>query len=75
MSDFTFSCPHCSQRLRCDERHSGRRILCPKCKRPIIIPGRSDQSHSPTQAETRVMRAPCETLPPASSSDSIAGAE
>jgi hypothetical protein len=38
MSDFKFACPHCAQRLRVDDRHAGRQILCPKCRHLIAIP-------------------------------------
>jgi hypothetical protein len=41
MSDFRFACPHCAQRLRCDERHAGRQILCPKCQQRLVIPSPS----------------------------------
>jgi len=38
MSDFKFHCPHCRQRLQCDERLAGRRIVCPKCQQQVVIP-------------------------------------
>lgn len=78
MSDVKFSCPHCGQRLRCDQRHSGRRILCPKCERPMAIPthpGLPIDGGSEIQAEPRAILAPRETLPPASSSHSIGSAK
>lgn len=38
MPEFKFSCPHCSQRLQCDEQFSGREIQCPGCDHLIRIP-------------------------------------
>jgi hypothetical protein len=38
MSEFKFSCPHCSQHLQCDEQFSGRQIQCPHCDHLIRIP-------------------------------------
>src|SRR5579859_5255548 len=38
MSDFKFSCPHCTQHLLCDESFSGRQIQCPHCQHLIVIP-------------------------------------
>ncbi len=38
MSDFKFSCPHCSQHLQADEQFSGRQIQCPSCNHLIRIP-------------------------------------
>jgi hypothetical protein len=38
MSEFKFACPHCEQRLQCDERLGGRQIQCPACKHLITIP-------------------------------------
>lgn len=38
MSDLKFSCPHCEQRLQCDEQFSGREIQCPGCNHLIRIP-------------------------------------
>ncbi|MBI2948136.1 MAG: hypothetical protein HYY23_10850 [Verrucomicrobia bacterium] len=46
MNDFKFACPHCAQRLRVNERHAGRQILCPKCQHLITIPASSTQSLS-----------------------------
>ncbi len=45
MSDFKFSCPHCDQHIRCDEKLAGRQIQCPGCNHLIVIPA------SPAQAE------------------------
>ena len=38
MSEFKFSCPHCSQHLACEEQFSGRQIQCPACQVLIRIP-------------------------------------
>ncbi|MGA2247562.1 MAG: hypothetical protein ABSH48_21460 [Verrucomicrobiota bacterium] len=38
MANFKFSCPHCHQRLQCDEVMSGRQIQCPHCETLIRIP-------------------------------------
>jgi len=38
MPEFKFACPHCSQRLQCDEQFSGREIQCPGCDHLIRIP-------------------------------------
>jgi hypothetical protein len=38
MSDYKFSCPHCSQHLSCDESGCGRQIQCPTCNHLIAIP-------------------------------------
>ena len=57
MSDFKFGCPHCGQHLRCNVRHAGRQILCPKCQRRLAIPDPSGDA---------VLRTP---LPPANGVD------
>jgi len=38
MSEFKFACPHCQQRIACDEQFSGRQIQCPECDHLIRIP-------------------------------------
>ena len=38
MSEFKFECPHCHQRMSCDEQFSGRQIKCPGCNHLINIP-------------------------------------
>jgi len=73
MSDFKFACPHCAQRLRVDERHAGRQILCPKCQHLIVIPAPPTQSmaarsQAPEEEHTGVTLSPLNTLPPASPS-------
>jgi hypothetical protein len=38
MSEFKFSCPHCAQHIRGDERYCGKQIQCPACKHLITVP-------------------------------------
>jgi len=38
MSEFKFSCPHCTQHLQADEQFSGRQIQCPSCNHLIRVP-------------------------------------
>jgi len=38
MSDFKFNCPHCDQKLQCNDKMSGRQIVCPACTHLINIP-------------------------------------
>jgi DNA-directed RNA polymerase subunit RPC12/RpoP len=38
MTDFKFQCPHCQQKLQCNEKMSGRQIVCPACSHLITIP-------------------------------------
>ena len=47
MSDFKFHCPHCRQRLQCDEQLAGRRIVCPSCRRQVVIPQGPKPRHPP----------------------------
>ncbi|HYV27604.1 MAG TPA: hypothetical protein VFA77_08740 [Candidatus Eisenbacteria bacterium] len=74
MSDFKFACPHCAQRLRCDDRHVGRQILCPKCQHLIVIPAPSGHSFSRQDgagaSNSDATIAPQVTLPSASPADS-----
>jgi DNA-directed RNA polymerase subunit RPC12/RpoP len=44
MSNLKFACQHCGQRLRCDERHAGRQIVCPRCGHLVVIPAASTAS-------------------------------
>jgi hypothetical protein len=68
MSNFKFACPHCAQRLRCDERHTGRQILCPKCRQAIVIPAPSSGSLASSAGllpgDSRATISPELTLPP-----------
>ena len=38
MSEVKFSCPHCRQRVVCDDAYCGERILCPGCQREMLVP-------------------------------------
>ena len=39
MSDVKFSCPACSQHIRCDDSLGGTQVECPACRAPMIVPG------------------------------------
>lgn len=39
MSDVKFSCPACSQHIRCDASLGGTQVECPACRAPMIVPG------------------------------------
>jgi hypothetical protein len=38
MTDIRFACPQCRQRLACEPPSLGTQILCPACKKPILVP-------------------------------------
>lgn len=38
-----FSCKNCGQKLTVDEKHSGKRIKCPKCGSASVVPDSSDK--------------------------------
>jgi hypothetical protein len=38
MSDSTFSCPSCSQRIACDGSGCGQNIMCPACQTAVVVP-------------------------------------
>jgi hypothetical protein len=38
MKEFKFECPHCQQRLQCDEELGGKQIQCPSCNVMIRVP-------------------------------------
>jgi DNA-directed RNA polymerase subunit RPC12/RpoP len=38
MAEFKFHCPHCQQKMACNETMSGRQIVCPACNHLITIP-------------------------------------
>ena len=38
MSEFKFSCPHCDQHIKCDEKLSGKQVQCPVCNHLTSIP-------------------------------------
>jgi DNA-directed RNA polymerase subunit RPC12/RpoP len=75
MSDFKFACPQCGQRLRCDDRHAGRQILCPKCQHLILIPAPSTASFARAlgilAGDSRATLAPHLTISPSPPADSL----
>jgi hypothetical protein len=38
MTEFTFPCPQCKQRIQCDASYVGSQINCPVCQKAIIVP-------------------------------------
>ena len=38
MTEFTFSCPQCKQRIQCAAGYVGSQINCPVCQKAIIVP-------------------------------------
>ena len=38
MTEFTFPCPQCKQRIQCDTTYVGSQINCPMCQQAIIVP-------------------------------------
>jgi len=38
MNEHKFSCPHCDQRIACDETCCGQSIHCPNCQQVITVP-------------------------------------
>lgn len=50
MSDLTFACPHCDQKLAVDESGAGMTVDCPHCKNPIVIPFAQDRLTEPATA-------------------------
>jgi hypothetical protein len=47
MAEFKFSCPQCSQNIRCDSGYSGTQINCPACQKPIVVPPASPSPAPP----------------------------
>ena len=37
-----FDCPHCNEKLHIKEEYAGRKGKCPKCQKPIQVPGATD---------------------------------
>ena len=35
---FSYSCPHCSQRLLAPSEKAGTKTICPKCLKPVTVP-------------------------------------
>ena len=38
-----FSCKNCGQKLNVEDKHSGKRIKCPKCSDVCVVPDSSDK--------------------------------
>jgi hypothetical protein len=38
MTEFTFPCPQCKQRIPCDASYVGSQINCPVCQKAVIVP-------------------------------------
>jgi hypothetical protein len=38
MTEFTFPCPQCKQRIQCDASCVGSQINCPVCQKAVIVP-------------------------------------
>lgn len=36
-----FACSNCGQSIRVDDKYAGKKGRCPKCKTPVVVPGRS----------------------------------
>ena len=36
-----FLCPHCRQKLACEDGYTGWQIQCPACQGPVIVPQRA----------------------------------
>lgn len=36
--DNRFLCPHCQQKLACEDGYAGWQIQCPACQRPVTVP-------------------------------------
>jgi len=41
-----FRCGYCKQRIGAPEKYANQKRLCPKCKKPILIPGESQESNA-----------------------------
>jgi hypothetical protein len=54
MAEFKFHCPHCNQKMACNESMSGRQIVCPACNHLITIPSAPGQTaeHQPQVGQT-----------------------
>ena len=38
MSELRFYCPHCNQKIQCDNQWAGLLIQCPACQRDLMVP-------------------------------------
>lgn len=44
MRDLKFACPHCEQRIQCENSLSGQTMACPACARPVLVPPPPEES-------------------------------
>lgn len=64
MSDYTFWCPSCGQKMSGDPSYRGKHITCPACQRTIIVPIRSVGSAAPPASAASGTSAPAVSGPP-----------
>jgi hypothetical protein len=66
MSEFKFECPHCKQRMSCDDQFAGRQIKCPACSHLINIPHAPGQTadYKPESGMTWATHVPPPNVPP-----------
>src|SRR2546426_5240217 len=53
MAEIKFSCPHCNQRIGCDEAYGGAQIQCPACGREITVPAGAATQAAPRLSISR----------------------
>lgn len=46
VSSLEIQCPHCQRKLRMGAKHAGKKIACPKCKKPIDLPDADEMASS-----------------------------
>lgn len=34
---FKFTCPHCGQHIRCEDAYAGQEVICPGCKKSVML--------------------------------------
>ena len=61
MSHLRSQCPHCGARIKHEEKHIGRTVNCPQCKRPFTI---AAEEMADVVPPSRLMRAPSIEAPP-----------
>jgi hypothetical protein len=49
MADMTIACPHCSQRITCDELWGGHTLQCPTCHKELAVPAPAPAEAPPTE--------------------------
>jgi hypothetical protein len=71
MSEIRFVCPFCSQHLACDDVFCDERIICPACKKELLVPAR--EAFTPPRAGGLAMALPVASAgPPAIPAGGIA---